>query len=817
MSSLRYISQTRLFELRYSETRTFILRAGDCIISCFALCIFYWYGTYFTSNPVASVDLPGHIAITERLVDQLLSFRVRFYDPSWFSGWPAFQFYAFFAHLLTAILAFPLALCSAEPVRLASHLVLLSCCAFLPFSMRYLARALAVELFEEKKDLIECYDWLLAVLVCALGFWFLNHDRQWFGIGGAALFNVGLFSQGLGWHFLLVHVGALLRLARYGARYKRTTSLAYFFLFITHSLTAACSLFIALVVYCRYPERRALILKSHFLAIGLAGFWIVPFFWFSPQYLGQDIYRPAGDFLEIFFRYPLYGLLRTARAWLGGRFEGIEITNLLVLILIATAICSSVLQKCRLFSTLGLSLLLGLLIFSSGFVATSLPIGFHYYRFYGYLFLLGTVICAVVPLVWFANRQRSEIRESIIVLVCLLSIASNVLFPHYERPLILEHKDRKHLEDARTVLAYLRKQENVDRVLFGYFSDYKEFPFLSAHYMESRLQKELGKETLNGLFIQSSLAYRMPVASARLLGVSGYHIPLLFVDGAELSDRYKAQQLREFGVSHLVIGKKEVTQKIKDLALEPITEIGPYAIVRIAESASPRIEAVQKRVILYLDLKGNVPFHFFEFFLYARESLGARFELLEVKPGMNLPKAAVGIVVNGAITERRLRTLFPSLATNGRLALIPINYENPYLIDHYSVWYQHNIELDEYNSLEKYLAHEVRIASKLFPLVGPEPGVAAKTPLFSWRARNQEIDLKHLTPGQLYRINYSYFPYWTAEKGRVYRGSGERIFYAPTTTEATLHYSLFSHVSTWLGYAVTLISVILLVRAKRGK
>ena len=82
----------------------------------------------------------------------------------------------------------------------------------------------------------------LASIVSALTFWFLNHDHQWYGIGAAAPLNIGLFSQVFGWHFFLLHLGALVRfLKEDSGRQFALTSVFFAALFVSHTLTAVYS------------------------------------------------------------------------------------------------------------------------------------------------------------------------------------------------------------------------------------------------------------------------------------------------------------------------------------------------------------------------------------------------------------------------------------------------------------------------------------------------------------------------------------------------------------------------------------------------
>lgn len=54
------------------------------------------YGYYFTDHEVPSVNLPGHIALTESLIDtatpsNLLRGAFSFYDSSTYTGWSALR------------------------------------------------------------------------------------------------------------------------------------------------------------------------------------------------------------------------------------------------------------------------------------------------------------------------------------------------------------------------------------------------------------------------------------------------------------------------------------------------------------------------------------------------------------------------------------------------------------------------------------------------------------------------------------------------------------------------------------------------------
>jgi hypothetical protein len=779
----------------------------------FGLWLIYWYRAYATDLWVASVDLPGHVTVIERLREHLFSFRLRFFDPHWFSGWPAFQFYAPLSHLLAALISVPLGIVSNEPARLSAHLILLSCLAGLPWAIHRFCRELLKAICTVTEQELRRAELPLAGMSIMLGFWYLNHDHQWYGVGAAAALHVGLFSQIVAWQLLLGFLTALVCLLRRPAESLRPVALWFAALFLCHSLTAFFGLFVVAVVFCLFAERRAKLFLAIGLSFVLSSFWFVPFQLYSAEYTGLDIYRPTGDFLELFFRYPLHGILQSLSAWGAGAKFLIEITNLIVMLLALGALLSTKLHSSRVYVSFLVVLLLGLVVFSSGFIASSIPLGLHYYRFYAYLFLLLVLLLVVVPLPYFVEKKRPTWTYIGIVGVVLLSLISNVNFPHYERDEIQKLRGDSQFANEIQLLAYLQREPSVGRVYFSYFADYDTYPFLSAHFLTSQLYKRNGQDTLNGLFIQSSLAYRMPVASAVLLGVPGYHIPLLFTDNAKISEEVALRQLLDVGITHIVLGAKNLKDSLKRVAAGRIHFVGPYAIVPIASQAAPLIRVVQKPLIGYYDFDKTVPFSMFEMYFYSRGGLYSAFELVELDPDSPVPPQTVGVVVNSMRSEAELRAHLGM----GQQKLLRFSHTPHYALDHYSVWYQHNVELDAFKSIEKTL-NEMGLQSQLLslprtissPVVNQQPALTARD---SW----QSLELSGLIPGVLYSINLSYFPYWSADGGVLYRGMPERILFTAQSETAVLSYSMFSRTSTWIGYALSLIGLlcILPVSAKR--
>jgi hypothetical protein len=774
------------------------------VLAGFGVFIVWWFRVYLTSEAIASVDLPSQITLTKQLKHQLLAGHLSFYDPTTFTGWPAFQFYGFFPSLVAACFALVLSFFSSDPVTLSTHLLLVLGAALLPLSLYFAALPLGRDLVADNHHLSVNQTWILALMCSVWSFWFLNHDKQWHGIGAAAPMNIGLFSQIFGWHFFLLHLGILLRYVQTGARlFAVCLSLSYGLLLISHTLTFVFSSFLVLFSWGWFHERRLGLLTAHLIGVGLVAFWFVPFVSFMGEYTSYSIIRPKGDFLELFFRYPLYGLLRSIRTWLDGDFKLLNPINSINALLFFTLFFHRKIVKTGLLWVMVVFLLLALLVFSSGFVATSLPIGLHYYRFLGYCFILATLIICVIPLVFL--RQDVNYATVTITLIAITCFGITISLPHEKRELIQNNSSNTHLAVQNQVLDYFKALPAKGRVYVEFIKDGKKFTPLAKHNIASRLYQHSGFESVVNSHLQETVTYRMIVASVNMLGAKTYNSALLFKKHATLDDRANIELLKSFGITHLVAGHKQFYRRIKQFAITEPVNIGGYRIVQIQQLPSEKIAAVDKPVIGFLDLKDNLPFHLLEFYFYSRKQLSSHFELIRIDHKSTIPSGLSGLLVNHNEDEIQLDN--QRKMTDHRV--IEINFSRPYLLNHYKPHYPHNVEIDAYHEVEKYLDNVVKLPGLFTSTFGKLSAIDIanmKTPSLSWSDDKQTMYLDGLEPGKMYRINYSYFPYWRSRDENVLRGSGERMFYMAEHHSATLEYQKQGFASTTLGYLITLIA-----------
>ena len=785
---------------------------GLLLLWSFFLFICYWFKVYFTSQPVAAVDLPSHISIIEQLRALWFKGNLNFYDATAFTGWPALQFYGSLPFFFTAILSAPLGLITDEPARLACHLLLVFGAASFVFSFYFAAKPLANEILGSDQDSFpKLRNLVLASGCCFFSFWFLNHDSQWFGVGAAAVMNIGLYGQLFGWHSFFLYIGTLLRFQQTNDKHWAFWLALFFGLnFLCHTLTAVYVCFIG-ALSCLWFSNRLRMCLIHLLGLALIAFWLFPFLTFMGDYTAYDPWKPSGDILKIFFRYPLQLLFSEVEDF----FQNVNAAELLVWFLAAVALVSSRVRRTRYLASFFVFILLGILIFSSQFVASSIPLSLHYYRFISYNFLFLCLLLAVIPLVIFDHISQSSRYSApwtsfsaiTLCLILLLGLYINTHYPHYERERIQASTDPQHLENEEEVLKYFAHQEKKGRVYFEYFNNYRRYPFLSAHYMPANLYKKTGFQAIPNLYLQQSAAYRMLVVSATLLGAQSYHVPLLFTDRARLEKETLVKQLRSFGITHLVVGTRKFKQALSRLISEPPQSIGPYTIFELQDPPFSSIDIVEnKRLIGYYDAAGNLPFHLVQYYFYAREELTSNFELVRIENPSRVPEQIEEILFNteeGRKLPRALRNK----------TIYEIRFRSQKTLRHYQVRYPTNIELDTYNEMERYFDRSVRLISRITAAKPPQQKVASlNSASLQWSEDFQSFKLTGLEAGQVYRINYSYFPYWVPSNGFLLRGSGERMFFFADKETAEMQYAQSRFLSTWLGFAFSFLGVFLLRR-----
>ncbi len=767
------------------------------------------YQFLLSGQTVPSEDLAGHIALISQLREQLLSGRLFFYDASWFTGWPAYQFYGFLSHLLLATISFPLQLFSDTPVSLGVHLSILMGLAVLPVSLYFCSSTFVALALTDQQKAYRRIRSLLVLSCCFLAFWWLNHDEQFFGIGAGSVLYVGLLPQLFAWHLLLLYFGTLLRLLREPTRGRAVAlGLSLTCLILTHPLTAIFASSIGFLAFLWRRKRRGILTVVHLVGIGLAGFWLAPFLAFASEFTLADVYPAQDDLLRFFFRYPLPEL------WNELKVEGLKtvakvnLSYLLFWGLFALLFvhpeprrCRPLIQSFFLFTALSV-------ILSSDFVAANVPLGIHYYRFQGYLVLMFLCLLATVPALTSIKRDRHQrsvevqLWSQLIWLAILLAatVSAARLGP-LEQQRVAQSTAQSHFSDLDQVVSYLADHPVQGRIFVEHLNDYQKFPYLSCHYLISELPEKAQREVVNGLFIESSLAYRMPVVAATMLNASTYHSFLVFSSKYQPENELKVQQMRDLGVSHIVVGTDSLYASLKPFEVEPTVSFGPYRVVQISKEVENKISRDDRQLVGYFDPNQELPFAYLEFYFYARPQLYTEYALLKLESLDEIPPEIKQLLIVGVDA--------PSANVPNGIAVHMLHSPRQEL-NHYTRSYSAIKTIPRYRALETYLDANLLKSEAFAPAGAKTEGAEATSDAEAlWHQTQQEFSLRNLEPGELYRLDYSYFPLFSSNDGTLYRGAEERIYFRPSANEATISYSIRNHPSGWIGWVVSGISFLL--------
>ncbi len=775
----------------------------------------WWFKAWLTDRSIASVDLPGHIAIIRRMILQLSSFRLDFYDPVWLTGWPAFRFYPFLPHLVAALASQICRPWWQDPVAFAVHAILVAGCATLPLSIWYFLLPMARQIRGVRAgDTGTVPGLLLAASVAFVSFWFLNQDTGYYGIGASGPMFIGLFGQVFGWHLLLLQFGSMARFLIDGERkHLRAVSIYFALLVVSHPLTAMFALGMVVLLGIWFAGSRLCLIKAHLLGLGLAGFWLVPALALASTYSVTDITAPEGDFLRLLFRYPACELLQHLQACAARGFQPIDLATLLVgaFMLVFCALATA--RRSNIAVAFYLSTLIIALIASSGFTAASVPFTVHLYRMLGYSILILAALLALVPLSIHqlvaekAGRRLAAATASAIIIILSAGVYSAGCFPDPARNMLPTLTGPKYVRHEAEVLDYFKRQPQKGRVLFESTKEYSKFPWLSQHYLESQLWDESGFDTVNGLFIQSSLAYFFPVGTAWLLGANTYTAPVPFTGTAQRDTAEEVRQLREEGISHVVCAAEgKLYHNLLPYLSGKIERFDPYAIMPIGTGSATMVSPVTKQIIGYIDQRHSLPFRFLEYYFYSHPRLARPYDLIDLTGSRKpLPLSALIVNCHGAYPPPAAPPPVPAPY------VVYLEFSPEAYLDHYFVRYDRGTEISRYEQTARYLDQQ-SLPSTLGEHAAPVPQAGSEStsaPTLRFSPDFQTIYLEHLQPGRPVRINYAYFPYWRSGDGVIYRGSAERIFFLPSTDHAVLRYDSRADAASWIGVAVSLASLLL--------
>jgi len=730
-----------------------------------------WLWPYLSSGMPAS-DLSSHIQLSKRALEALSNGQLFFYDPQWLAGWPAFSFYGFLPHVLVGILSIPISFFSDVPVELSVRLLAVGLCALFPLSLYFSASQ-----FVDFKN--SSSNKTLAFVSVALAFWFLQNQNQFFGIGVGSVFHIGLFSQVFAWNLVLIHLG-LLEKAR-----KNPNQTIFILLYLSmmllltsHTLSAVFAASLAGFWLICFSSSRKVIFVSHILAVATLAFWLYPFLLYAPEFSSGDKYPSVGSLMSLYGHFicpfSLFIIIGSLVALQEMRFERIAVILFL--------------------ATVGL-------FCSVDYLQFVFPLGVHFYRFQGML-----VLFSLVPLCFFVNKFlnfKYGYHLSIVLLVC--AIASPFVYQDDSRKRALNSFSSNEYVELDEILVALGDS---GRVFYEYDSEYESTPYLSAHYLSSH---SVG-ETLNGVFIESAPANRFVSVTADTLGAGTYHNYFVFLRDAVISPKIAIRQLQDMGVRFVVAHSQSFKDSLSSQKKVFETSKGSYAIFEF-EEVTPLLSEVNKQVVGYLDLKDALPFNYVSYYFYSKEQLYTQYELVQLSNDKPWPKKLDVVLANG--TKQKLLTLVPKIKTVGA-KFLPFSFQANFKVP----FMKRNIPVDgkveKYRAIEKFFRVDYKLTERLQPDFSKLGSYFAfDNAKINAGSNSQLIHLSGLEADSVYRLNYNYFPFWSAKGGKLLRGSDEKMIIYPEAEKVILQYSYWNSPAAIPSTLVSLLSILLFLVLKQ--
>jgi hypothetical protein len=736
-----------------------MLRAYSIVLVLSAFLVF-WFRVYLVDAPLPAVDLPGHVSLFEFLKQQSLN-PLGFYDPRYFGGYPALTFYG----PLPAIITVGLAYLFGIGCQFAANLIMVSLLAALPVAILFAARPF----YEESGS--KNY-WLLGLWVSAISFWFINHDSQWHGIGAAAITNIGLYSQLFAWFPLLFIVGVIGReVVQKLSPFSLTIgtlliSLALAVLFYTHTVTFAFA--VGYVILMALTQRRFDLLLCPFAALIFALPYSYYFLSNVSEFAPFDIYSPKGDFIGAIFRYPLIGIWDGISAAIQhGIFTKISLIELLLYPLALLTILNKNSANALLFRAQIIFVMVSVLLTSSDYVAKSLGLSLHYYRFISLNFILSLPI--VIEAIFLTLPCTGKFKVLSIVgsaLLATVSLLSQLNLPHYERKRVELTAASPYLSTEDEVVKKIEGLPAGSRVITEYFSDYTKFPFLSAHYIGTQLVKTGRIENAGGLFVQSALTYKYAAAYLEALQGDTYHVSQQIIPKKYQSSEALIRGLAKMGVTHVLGATEKLAETLKQAGVPELFKLGRYYVFQISEPV--KISQITAPLIGYFDEKGNLPFRMLDQYFAEDPARLNGYEFVELS-NLRAADKVDFVLINSSSTEHQI--------------------DRPHKVIEYSpispLWHYSSAgELDR--ELVRYKRAKEFLKKVILDKVNFEPPLDVSTPEFKFDATGQRMSIKYLVPGARYRICYSYFPFWHGPG--LMRGSYNQMVVVAGSDEVELSY-----------------------------
>lgn len=738
-----------------------------------------------------SDDLSGHIALVERLAG--MAGDPWFYDRAWFGGFAAFEFYGFVPHWLAAQLAHWMGGDWFAATR-AVHGVMAGCIFLLPVAAYWFVSGWHRAGRRAAPTIAGG-----TALAVAL---FLAVREPGVPAGMSYMVGAGVYGQLPGWILMMVYLGALGRAMQRERVTHWGLAVALSMLIATHPLTGVAALLIAGILLVSYGGWRPALAHMAVMSATSAWFWLPILAW-APEYGASN---------------PIPSNITPVSILLDGWLDflnGVETPGWLLLAESALALSLVTALLAALFrgrpaARAALLLLLAGLLLAGTAPAQALPIELHYHRLIvtiSVVLSLMAVSASVEEIPRMPERVHLLLGGMALFLAAQVALVSLHIHPRASTDSLAG------LVEEQALLDRLDALPKDSRILFEYPRLLSERDTGPGKFVESRLWSRTGIETVNGLLIQSSRAYRFhsTILAGMNAGVFGF--PPFGSDFFTLGDAGVADFLRRNSISHVVAARAQFADRLSRMpALERLGAVGRYTVFAV-DKPHPKLREVSVPVIGYADLHGTLPFRFLDTYVELHRPVSGRVRIIALDDDEIGTVPVDGLVINMdrevESSEWRELTLedgrkVPALGFSHR----PNKPERVYGRTNYR-------EKRRYNEAAAYLS-DIGFDRWLYTFgatrqAGSEASVALG---FDWSRNGQTVSFSALRPGRWYEFAYSAFPAWRAEGGRIHAGSAGHMFVRGSEPAMRIVYDRWRTTPVLIGYLVTALALLVTVLAR---
>ncbi len=530
------------------------------------------------------------------------------YLQNWLGGMPLFQFYAPFYFLVVALL-YKITF-GWIALALLFKLSILFILFFFVFCFWYWTKAFF------GKDVAR---WAIPM---SLLYIFYPKVYGVFGIGAAAMIEIGFISSTLGICFIFLLLGFV-------KKYKDTrlyiysalASVIIFLLIFTHTLSSLWGLFFVFV-YVLFSLKDRYFIKNiiyiGLLGVGMSLFWLVPFVF--------NLNLTYGDIRDIsWIANPLFPVLPVRASYYIIISVVISIFSLLGLYVVV---------KRRYFYILSLFIFSVFFIILGSYIPQLLPnFTMHYNRFIPIFFVIVlTYVVLGIDFLWSSWGSKTSDNKSLFVVIIVLVAIQSFLFFDYQVvddknvriPLVYSWNVYPLVNDADDVIKKLSTLPDVRRVFVEVPSQEGLQLLGSYNYFTSQIPLKNNQYVITGDYVESSVLTPLVLPTIKFLTQGQYRIwgedkITTIGNFSNQDDIFYLKRLQLLGVNYIITSTSRLYNVLSNYQNAEFVDGNNYFAIFRLNNSRPYVYQSSYKPVLFLE-GNNLSFAEAEKILFVSDS-----------------------------------------------------------------------------------------------------------------------------------------------------------------------------------------------------